>query len=136
MHESIAPRVSHFALLLARGWLPGRAVDWPTCYAVGGGSCPSSETDWVAVRVAAVMSIRVVCVYTVPIAVVLVVVGGAVPLVSDVQIHVSASVISVHISVIVGVLGRVVVVVVIVVHDWVEGTIFVHGFPKKLEVVL
>jgi len=84
VYESIAPRVSHFALLLARGWLPGRALDWLTGYAVGGGSCPSIETDWVAIRVAAVMSISVVCVYTVPTAVVLVVVGGAVPLVSDV----------------------------------------------------
>ena len=82
------------------------------------------------------MSVSAVCVYTVPIAVVLVVVGGAVPLVSDVQIYVGASVSAVHISVIVRVLRRVVVVVIGIVHDWIVGAIFVHAFPKELEVVL
>ena len=82
------------------------------------------------------MSVRIVRVHTVPIAVVLVEVSRAVPLVSDVQIYVDASVSTVHISVVVIVLGRVVVVVVGVVHDWIVETIFVHGFPEELEVVL
>ena len=114
----------------------GTAKSVRTCLAECGGSGPASQTQWVSVGVAGVVSVRVISVDAVLGTVCLVKVARAVPLVTQVQVYAAAGVTAIHICVVVIVLGRVVEVVVAVIYKSVCGAILVPDLVEQLVAVL
>ena len=82
------------------------------------------------------MSIGIVHVDTVPGAVGVIEVGWTVPLVTDKQVHIQASIAPIHVVVVVIVLGWQVVIVVVVVNNSIIGTILIQHLVENLVVVL
>ena len=77
-------------------------IDLCTSLAVGGGSSPPIETDWVSIRVTTVVPVFiVVSVDTVSRAVSVVVVAWAVPLVTDIEVDICATTAAIHVGVVV-----------------------------------
>lgn len=107
-----------------------------TCCTVGRSTSPSIKAHWVSIWITTVMSSGIVRVDAVLCAVIVVVVGWAVPLVAYVQVYIGASIAAIHVCSVVWFLAGIVEVVIAVVHYLIIGAILVPRQVEQLVVVL